>query len=64
MNDVFIYVVLGFEKLDDDNFDKQIYGVFSTEELAKECISYITEELEFLSYCEIECVLLDEFGYR
>ena len=56
--------MLGFEKLDDDNFDKQIYGVFSTEELAKECISYITDELEFLSYCEIECVLLDEFGYR
>lgn len=61
---MYVYVVIGYEKQDNDNFSKDIYGVFSTEDLANECVGYITEELEFLSHCEIEPVLLDEFGYK
>lgn len=61
---MFVWVVNGFEKMDNDSFNKEVYGVFSTEELADECASCITEELGFLSHCEIERVLLDEFGYR
>lgn len=64
MKGQFVYVVLGYEKQDNNNFNKEIYGVYSTEELAKECISYILQELEFVSDCEIEQVQLDEFGYR
>ena len=60
-----VYVVLGFQKLyDNDSLEKDVYGVFSSEELAQECANTITEELDFLSHCEIEGVLLDEFGYR
>lgn len=58
-----IYVVIGYQKVDDRCYS-DIYGVFSTEELALECVRTITEELDFLSHCEIEGVPLDEFGYR
>lgn len=64
MDEVFVWVVLGYEKQDNDSFNKEIYGVYSTEDLAKECMGYITEELEFIDHAEIERVLLDEFGYR
>lgn len=60
-----VYVVLGFQdKCDNESLDKDIYGVFSTEELAVECVEHICEELEFLDHCEIESVELDEFGYK
>ena len=59
-----VYVVIGVEEHEKDIFNKEVYGVFSTKELAKECIQYITEELEFLNHCEIEEVLVDEFGYK
>ena len=59
-----VYVVVGIEEHEKDIFNKEVYGVFSTEELANECISYLMEELEFLNHCEIEPVLIDEFGYK
>lgn len=59
-----MYVVIGYQKMDDGHYHSDIYGVFSTDELAVECAGYITEELEFLSHVEIEEVPLDEFGYR
>lgn len=60
-----VYVVLGFQNIyDNDALEKDIYGVFSSEELADECIHTISEELEYLDHCEIETVELDEFGYR
>ena len=59
-----VYVVIGYEKEDNDSFNKEVYGVYSTENLAEECVAYITNELEFISHCEIEPVLLDEFGYK
>ena len=62
--DQFVYVVIGVEEHEKGIFNNEVYGVYSTEELAKECISYITEELEYINHCEIERVLLDEFGYK
>lgn len=60
-----VYVVLGFQNIyDNDSLEKDIYGVFSSEELANECVNTITEELEYLDHCEIESVELDEFGYK
>lgn len=60
-----VYVVLGFQNIyDNDSLEKDIYGVFSSEELANECVNTIIEELEYLDHCEIEVVELDEFGYR
>lgn len=64
MKGQFVYVVLGYEKQDNESFNKEVYGVYSTEELAKECAACILKELKFLSGCEIERVQLDEFGYR
>ena len=59
-----VYVVIGVEEHEKDIFNNEVYGVFSKKELAQECIQYITEELEFLNHCEIEEVLVDEFGYK
>ena len=59
-----IYVVVGVEEHNEGLSNKEVYGVFSTEELAEECISYISKELEFLNHCEIETIEIDEFGYR
>lgn len=64
MNEVFVWVVLGYEKQDNDSLNKEIYGVYSTEDLANECVEYITKELEYIDHAEIERVLLDEFGFR
>ena len=62
--DQFVYVVIGVEEHEEGIFDNEVYGVYSTEELAKECISYITEELKFLNHCEILEVKIDEFGWK
>lgn len=62
--DQFVYVVIGVEEHEKGILNNEVYGVFSTEELAEECVSYLTEELEYLNHCEIERVLLDEFGYK
>lgn len=64
MENQFVYVVIGIEEHEKGIYNKEVYGVYSTEELAMECISYITAELEFLNHCEIERVLIDEFGYK
>lgn len=63
MNQV-VYVVVGVEEHEKGIFNKEVYGVFSTEELANECIAYITSELEYINHCEIETMNIDEFGYR
>lgn len=62
--DKYVYVVVGVEEHEKGILNKEVYGVFSTEDLALECVGYITEELEFLNHAEIEPVLLDEFGYK
>ena len=54
-----VYVVLGYQDLFDG-----VYEAFSTEELAQECVGYLTEELEYINHFEIEEVNLDEFGYK
>lgn len=61
-----VYVVLGFyDKNENGNIEcDDVYGVFSTEELALECVGYLKEELEYLNHCEIREVELDEFGYK
>ena len=59
-----IYIVIGYEKQENGSFNKEVYGAFSCEKLANECAETITEELEFLDHCEIEVVMIDEFGYK
>ena len=61
-----VYVVLGYQDLCQiGNIECDgVYGVFSTEELARECVGYLTEELEYMNHFEIEEVNLDEFGYK
>ena len=61
-----VYVVLGYQDLCQNGHVEcdGVYGVFSTEELAKECIGYLKEELEYMNHFEIEEVNLDEFGYK
>lgn len=58
-----VYVVIGWE-YEQGEYYKEIYGIFSEKKLADECIGYIMEEIENLTYCEIEEVELDAFGYR
>ena len=61
-----VYVVLGYQDLcQNGNIECDgVYGVFSTEELAHECVGCLTEELEYMNRFEIEEVNLDEFGYK
>lgn len=61
-----VHVVLGYSDLNGNgNIECDgVYGVFSTEVLAKECEKTLLEELEYLDHCEIEEVLLDEFGHK
>ena len=61
-----VYVVLGYQDLcQNGNIECDgVYGVFSTEELAQECVGYLTEELEYMNHFEIEEINLDEFGYK
>ena len=62
--EIFVYVVVGVEEHEQGIFNNEVYGVFSTEELAQECVGYITEELEFINHCEIIRVRVDEFGFK
>lgn len=55
-----VYVVTGTE----DHMSDDVYGVFSTRELAEECRLTIEEELEDLVGTYIEEVELDAFGHR
>lgn len=59
-----VYVVVGYENHDNGGLDPEVYGVFSTEELAQECADEIKEMLEYIDHCEILHVLVDEFGYK
>lgn len=61
-----VYAVLGYQDLLENGYVEcdDVYGVFSTEELALECIGYLTEELEYMDHFEIREVMLDEFGYK
>ena len=61
-----IYVVLGYQDVcRNGNVEiYDIYGAFSTKELAQECVGHLTEELEYIDYFEIREVKLNEFGYK
>lgn len=58
-----IYIVLGHFTVDGKE-QKDIYGAFSTIDLANECVETIKVELEYLEWCEIETVPVDAFGYK
>jgi hypothetical protein len=61
----YVYVVVGFQDVcQNGNLEKDIYGVFSTEALATECVDELTDMLEYIDHFEIEEVGLDEFGYK
>ena len=57
-------VVMGYIDLcQNGNYEAQLMGVFSTDELAKECGDELVEA-EVVHHYEIEHPLLDEFGYK
>lgn len=59
-----VYVVIGYSDVcQNGNYEGSLYGVFSTEKLAKECGDELVKS-ECISYYEIECPHIDEFGYK
>lgn len=59
-----IHVLVGYsDECNNGNFVGQVYGAFSTEELAREAGDEL-KEAEMISYYEIECPKLDEFGWK
>ena len=48
---------------DNDNYESILYGVYSTEQLAREAAEELLE-LGNIHHYEIECPKLDEFGWR
>lgn len=46
-----------------DNYESILYGVYSTEQLAREAAEELLE-LGNIHHYEIECPKLDEFGWR
>lgn len=62
-NDI-IYVLVGYEDIClNGNFEGQVYGAFSSEELAREAGDELVE-CSNVEYYEIECPELDECGWR
>lgn len=59
-----LYVVIGYEDVcDNGNYEAILYGVYSTEQLAREAAEELLE-LGNIHHYEIECPKLDEFGWR
>lgn len=59
-----VYVVMGYSDVrQNGNYEGTLQGVFSTQELAEECGKELVET-EVISYYEIECPLVDEFGFK
>ena len=59
-----IYVVMGYEDLcQNGNYEAVLYGVYSTEKLARECGDELVA-LGNIHHYEIERPLLDEFGWK
>lgn len=59
-----VYVVMGYSDVcQNGNYEGSLQGVFSTPELAEECGKELVEA-EAISYYEIECPLVDEFGFK
>lgn len=59
-----LYVVMGYVDLcQNENYEAVLQGVFSTESLARECGDELVSSGNIHHY-EIECPLLDEYGYK
>ena len=59
-----VYVVMGYSDIcKNGNCEGTLQGVFSTLELAQECGDELVEAKE-ISYYDIECPLIDEFGFK
>lgn len=59
-----LHVVMGYVDLfENGNYEAVFQGVFSTEQLARECGDELVASGNIHHY-EIECPLLDEFGWR
>ena len=58
------YIVMGYVDIcQNGNYEAQLQGVFSTEQLATECGNELVEA-KVIHHFEIECPQLDEFGYK
>ena len=59
-----LYVVIGYDDVcRNGNYEAILYGVYSTEQLARETAEELFE-LGNIHHYEIECPKLDEFGWR
>lgn len=59
-----VYVVMGYSDVcQNGNYEGSLQGVFSTQELAEECGRELVKT-DVISYYEIECPLVDEFGFK
>ena len=59
-----LYVVIGYDDVcGNGNYEAILYGVYSTEQLARETAEELFE-LGNIHHYEIECPKLDEFGWR
>lgn len=59
-----LYVVMGYADLyENGNYEAVLQGVFSTEQLARECGDELVASGN-IHHFEIECPLLNEFGWK
>lgn len=59
-----LYVVIGCDDIcHNGNYEAVLYGVYSTEQIAREATEKLLE-LGNIHHYEIECPKLDEFGWR
>ena len=59
-----LFAVIGYtDAAENGNYEAQLMGIFSTEELAKECGDELTKS-NVIHHYEIESPKLEEFGYK
>lgn len=59
-----LHAVMGYADANENgSYETQLYGVFSAKELAEECGNELVECSNIHHY-EIECPMLDEFGWK
>lgn len=58
-----VYVLMGYDQIQEGQYHGELYGVYSNVELAKIAGDELVEA-EVISHYEIECPKIDEFGYK
>lgn len=59
-----VHILMGYVDANQNgNYESQVYGAFSTEALAEDAGNELVEA-KIITYYEVECPVLDEFGWR